>query len=91
MIPPGNAYNQLASEIESQSRVPPFPAAAPGTVVMTRENPQKKTRFQRYSFTQAMYNWKPQKQGPEPKFGMGLAILFFVVVALVCYAIYRLM
>jgi len=58
---------------------------------MTRDNPQKKTRSQRYSFTQAMYNWKPQKQGPEPKFGMGLAILFFVVVALVCYAIYRLM
>ena len=58
---------------------------------MTPENPQKKTRFQRYSFTQAMYNWKPQKQGPEPRFGMGLAILFFVVVALVCYAIYRLM
>ena len=41
---------------------------------MTRENPQKKTRFQRYSFTQAMYNWKPQKQAPEPRFGMGLAI-----------------
>jgi len=53
--------------------------------------PEKKTRFQRYSFTQAMYNWKPQKKGPEPKFGMGLALLFFVVVALVCYAIYRLM
>ena len=60
-------------------------------LVMTSKNPQKKTRFQRYSFTQAMYNWKPQKQGPEPKFGMGLAILFFVVMALVCYAIYRLM
>ena len=58
---------------------------------MPGENPQKKTRFQRYSFTQAMYNWKPQKQAPEPKFGMGLGILFFVVVALVCYAIYRLM
>lgn len=53
--------------------------------------PEKKTRFQRYSFTQAMYNWKPQKKGTEPKFGMGLALLFFVVVALVCYAIYRLM
>ena len=57
---------------------------------MARENPQKKTR-QRYSFTEAMYNWKPQKQESEPRFGMGLAILFFVVMALVCYAIYRLM
>ena len=58
---------------------------------MTRENPQKKTRFQRYSFTQAMYNWKPQKQGHEPNFGIGLGILFIVVLALVCYAIYRLL
>ena len=58
---------------------------------MTRENPDKQPRRQRYSFTQAMYNWKPQKQGPEPKFGLGLTILFLVVLALVCYAIYRLM
>jgi hypothetical protein len=58
---------------------------------MTTRDPQKKTRFQRYSFTQAMYSWKPQKQEPEPKFGMGLAILFFVVLALVCYAVYRLL
>lgn len=55
-----------------------------------KETPQKKTRFQRYSFTQAMYNWKPPKKGEEPRFGIGLALLFLVVLALVCYAVLRL-
>jgi hypothetical protein len=54
------------------------------------QNPQKKTRFSRYSFTQAMYNWKPPKKQEESRFGIGLAMLFLVVVALVCYAAYRL-
>ena len=58
---------------------------------MKRQSPEKKKHPERYSFTQAMYNWKPQKQAPEPKFGMGLTILFIVVLVLVCYAIYRLM
>jgi hypothetical protein len=59
---------------------------------MTTEKPsEKKSRPQRYSFTQAMYNWKPPKKGPEPKFGMGLVLLFGLVVALVVYALYRLL
>lgn len=53
-------------------------------------SPTKKPRPQRYSFTQAMYNWKPPKKGPEPRFGMGLVLLFALVALLVAYAIYRL-
>lgn len=51
---------------------------------------QKKTRPQRYTFTQAMYNWKPPKKGPEPKFGVALLLLFALVAALVVFAVVRL-
>ncbi|HEX2521791.1 MAG TPA: hypothetical protein VHP35_06655 [Terriglobia bacterium] len=57
---------------------------------MAAESKSKdKSRFQRYSFTQAMYNWKPPKKGPERKLGMGLVLLFALVAAMVVYAIYR--
>lgn len=58
---------------------------------MAAESESKnKSRFQRYSFTQAMYNWKPPRKGPERKLGMGLVLLFALVAAMVVYAIYRL-
>jgi hypothetical protein len=49
-----------------------------------------KSRSQRYSFTQAIYNWKPPKKGSERKLGLGLVLLFALVAAMVVYAVYRL-
>ncbi len=55
-----------------------------------KQDPQDKARPGRYSFTQAMYNWKPPHKQEDSKFGLGLVLLFVLVLALVLYAIYRL-
>ena len=54
-----------------------------------KEELDKKDNPRRYSFTQAMYNWKPSQKGPEPRLGFGLVLLVVVVVVVVAYAIYR--
>ena len=55
-----------------------------------KEELEKKDNPRRYSFTQALYNWKPPQKGPEPRLGFGLVILVVVVVVVVAYVIYRL-
>jgi len=54
-----------------------------------KEELDKKDNPRRYSFTQAMYNWKPSQKRPEPRLGFGLVVLVVVVVVVVAYAIYR--